>query len=84
MLLQYHTSTHLDNILSEEDLSTYAITITHWEVLKQILSYISSTLYIGIHVQKNSSLQLEDANWLRGDIKDGKSRGAYVVYWSSN
>lgn len=81
--LQYLTTTQSDIAFPMVKISQFmqAHMVNHWNALKQILRYISATLYTTIHIKKSLSTTLQeffDAYW--GDLDDRKNQGTYVVY----
>ncbi|XP_019055171.1 PREDICTED: uncharacterized protein LOC109115495 [Nelumbo nucifera] len=63
-----------------------ASTSNHWTTVKRILHYLKSTIYYGLCLTSNKSLQLHafsDADWT-GCLDDRKSQGGYYVFLGDN
>jgi len=63
----------------------HAPTESHRAAVKRILRYAKGTSSFGLHLTHSSSLSLHgftDADWT-GSIDDRKSRGSYIVFYST-
>ena len=59
---------------------------SHWQVVKRILSYLSSTLDYGLVLRKNKELAITrfcEADWA-SDLNDQRSTTGYCVFLRSN
>ena len=60
----------------------------HWTMVCSILRYVSSTVELGLHYRRSSSISppvfsaYSDADWA-GSRSDRKSTSGYVVYWGT-
>ncbi|KAL4560332.1 hypothetical protein LXL04_032482 [Taraxacum kok-saghyz] len=86
--LQYLAFTRPDISFAVNKLSQFmhAPTDTHWQSLKRVLRYLKGTIYHGLYLTKNSSMDLSafsDSDW-GGVTTAGRSTTTYLVYLGPN
>lgn len=86
--MQYLSLTRPDVAYAINKLSQYMHrpSEVHWSAAKRVLRYLAGTSHIGLHLKRESSLNLHafsDADWA-GDKSDYLSTGAYIVYLGGN
>jgi hypothetical protein len=86
--LQYLSLTHPNISFAVNKLSQFMHkpSTTHWTAAKRLLRYLKHTIYHGIHIRKNSRLNLmtyTDADWA-DNYDDRSSTSAYICFLGSN
>lgn len=86
--LQYLTLTRPDIAFTVNKLAQHMATplASHWDAVKRLFRYLKGSLHHGLLLQRSSSLNLTaftDSDF-GGDLTDGKSTSAYIVFLGSN
>ncbi|XP_031124191.1 uncharacterized protein LOC116026904 [Ipomoea triloba] len=86
--LKYLTITRPDLAFAVNQLCQHmhAPTISDWEQLKRVLSYVKGTVNVGLHIRKSPSRELHtlsDFDWA-GCPQDHKSTSGYAMFLGSN
>jgi len=61
-------------------------TVTHWSAAKRLLHYLKKTIFLSIHINRQSSFDVTtfaDANWA-GNYDDRTSTSAYITFLGIN
>jgi hypothetical protein len=86
--LQYLSLTRPDICFAVNKLSQFMHQpiVTHWSAAKRLLRYLKKTIFLGIHINRQSSFDVTtfaDADWV-GNYDDRTSTSAYITFLGIN